>query len=208
VSLLGSKAFFVLQERLQVQVSFKSSIRPAESQDLVTVLRVVEAAFGDEGPQVARMVEALDASGNTRASLVAEVDGEVVGHVQLSRSWVDARQALVEVLVLSPLSVAPAHQGQGVGTALLEAAVAEAERLGVPAVFLEGDPGFYGGRGWAPGHRHGLTRPSVRIPEPAFQVMVFATREEWMTGALVYCEPFWALDCVGLRDPLLAQLGG
>ena len=29
-----------------------------------------------------------------------------------------------------------------------------------------------------------------------------------MTGALVYCEPFWALDCVGLRDPLLAELGG
>ena len=27
-----------------------------------------------------------------------------------------------------------------------------------------------------------------------------------MTGTLVYCEAFWALDCVGLRDPLLAEL--
>jgi putative acetyltransferase len=27
-----------------------------------------------------------------------------------------------------------------------------------------------------------------------------------MTGALVYCEPFWVHDCVGLRDPLLAEL--
>ena len=27
-----------------------------------------------------------------------------------------------------------------------------------------------------------------------------------MTGPLVYCEAFWALDCVGLRDPLLAEL--
>ena len=29
-----------------------------------------------------------------------------------------------------------------------------------------------------------------------------------MTGRLVYCDPFWAPDCVGLRDPLLAELGG
>ena len=27
-----------------------------------------------------------------------------------------------------------------------------------------------------------------------------------MTGALVYAEPFWEHDCVGLRDPLLSQL--
>lgn len=165
------------------------------------MLQVVEAAFGDEGEKVARLVQALDAAGSTRASLVAESDGDVVGHVQLSHSWIDAPQALVEVLVLSPLSVAPAHQGRGIGTALVRAAVAEAERLGVPAVFLEGDPGFYGARGWEPGSVHGFTRPSVRIPEVAFQVVVFPSREEWMTGALVYCEPFWALDCVGLRDP-------
>ena len=27
-----------------------------------------------------------------------------------------------------------------------------------------------------------------------------------MTGGLVYCDAFWELDCVGLRDPLLAEL--
>ena len=27
-----------------------------------------------------------------------------------------------------------------------------------------------------------------------------------MTGALVYCDAFWTEDCVGLRDPLLAEL--
>jgi glyoxylate carboligase len=39
------------------------------------VLRVIKTAFGDEGAQVGPMVEALDVSGNTRAGLVAEVDG-------------------------------------------------------------------------------------------------------------------------------------
>ncbi len=32
------------------------------------------------------------------------------------------------------------------------------------------------------------------------------THEDWMGGALVYCEPFWALDCVGLRDPELGKI--
>jgi len=170
---------------------------------------VVEDAFGpEEGPTVARLVTALDDAGSTRASLVAEVDGHVVGHVQLSRSWVDAREALVDVHVLSPLSVAPAHQGTGIGAALLEAAREAAERLGAPAVFLEGDPGYYSGRGWSPAGPLGFTAPSARIPAPAFQVVLLSAYEPWMTGALVYCEPFWALDCVGLRDPLLAQLGG
>lgn len=186
-----------------------TTIRPAAAGDDAAVGRVVEAAFGaEEGPLVARLVGALDASQSTRASLVAELDGTVVGHVQLSRSWVDARAALVEVLVLSPLSVAPEHQGRDVGAALLGAAVAEAEALGAPAVFLEGDPGYYSTRGWSAAGTLGFTKPSARIPDPAFQVVVLPAHEPWMTGALVYCEPFWALDCVGLRDPLLAQLGG
>ena len=46
----------------------------------------------------------------------------------------------------------------------------------------------------------------MRIPEPAFQVVILGGHEEWMTGALVYCEPFWAHDSVGLRDPRLERL--
>jgi putative acetyltransferase len=181
-------------------VNLKSRIRPATDADTGAVLRVVEAAFGPaKGPRVARMVTALDDADCTRASLVAELEGDVVGHVQLSRSWVDAREALVDVLVLSPLSVAPDHHGKGIGTALLAAATAEAERLGAPAVFLEGSPAFYGSRGWSPGGEHGFTPPSTRIPAPAFQVVLLTGHEEWMTGALVYCDPFWAHDCVGLR---------
>lgn len=184
-------------------------VRAAAEADRDAVLRVVEDAFGpEEGPTVARLVTALDESGSTRASLVAEVNGGVAGHVQLSRSWVDARHALVDVLVLSPLSVGPGHQGQGIGSALLAAAVVEAERLGAPAVFLEGDPGFYSTRGWSPAGPLGFTAPSTRIPGRAFQVVLLAGHEDWMTGALVYCEPFWAHDCVGLRDPRLRQLGG
>jgi putative acetyltransferase len=180
-------------------------VRPYVAPDAAGVAAVVTSAFGDEGPLISRLVTDLRAT-EARAELVAESDDAVVGHVLLSRSWVDARPALVEVLVLSPLSVAPDHQRRGTGTRLLSAAVAAARSLGVPAVFLEGDPGYYGARGWSPATPLGFTRPSTRIPEPAFQVVVLEGREDWMRGALVYCQPFWAHDCVGLRDPLLASL--
>ena len=67
-----------------------------------------------------------------RASLVAEVDGAIAGHTMLSRSWVDAERALVEVLVLSPMSVAPAHQGRGLGKAIM-AALVERLRAAAPS---------------------------------------------------------------------------
>ena len=181
-------------------------IRPAQAEDRPAVRRVVEAAFGDEGSTVAALVDALHASDRVQVGLVAEVDGAVVGHVQLNRSWLDARQALVDVLVLSPLSVDLAHQRQGIGTALVDAAIGAATAARAPALFLEGAPDYYSARGFDRASSHGFVRPSVRIPDPAFQVVVLEAHEEWMTGALVYCDAFWALDCVGLRDPLLADL--
>jgi putative acetyltransferase len=71
----------------------------------------------------------------------------------------------------------------------------------VPIVFLEGDPGFYGVRGFEPATPAGFRSPSLRIPEPAFQVARLSAYRPWMTGTLVYSEPFWAFDCVGLRQP-------
>jgi putative acetyltransferase len=180
-------------------------IRACRAEDHAAVSRVVSEAFGDHGSTVAALVDDLRAT-HGRAELVAEEAGTVVGHVMLSRSWVDARRALVDVLVLSPLSVAPQEQRRGVGTALVAAAIEEARRQGAPAVFLEGDPGYYAGRGFEPAGARGFTRPSTRVPEPAFQVAVLDGHEEWMTGALVYCEPFWAHDCVGLRDPELERV--
>lgn len=181
-------------------------IRPAQNVDRPAVRRVVEAAFGDHGLVVADLVEALDAAQRTELSLVAEIDGAVVGHVQLNHSWVDARERLVDVLVLSPLSVSPEHQRAGVGTALVASALEAAANAGSPAVFLEGSPAYYGARGFERAGTHGFLRPSNRIPDAAFQVAVLPGHEPWMTGQLVYCDPFWALDCVGLRDPELAEL--
>jgi putative acetyltransferase len=168
---------------------------------------VVSAAFGEpRDGRVVQMMRALRAGGAARESLVAVVDEVVVGHVGLSRGWVDARRELVEVVVLSPLSVRPDLQHQGIGTALVAAALKTAEGRSAPAVFLEGSPEYYGRRGFSSASARGFDRPSTRIPEPGFQVALLPSYQPWMVGRLVYPEAFWTTDTVGLRDPELERV--
>lgn len=174
-------------------------IRDLRPDDAEAVRQLLTAAFADDG-RVADLAAALEARPDRPGvSLVAEVDGLPVGLVQLSRGWVDAEPRLADVLILSPLGVLPADQRQGIGRALCAAAVQRADQLGVPAVFLEGDPGYYAKFGWERASARGFGAPSPRIPDVAFQVVVLPTWEPWITGPLVYNDTFWAFDCVGLR---------
>jgi putative acetyltransferase len=180
-------------------------IRPERPDDGRTVHDLTLEAFGTGSEVVADLVDALrDSDAFVEGlSFVAEVQsasGEaVVGHTMLTRSWVDADRELVKVLVLSPLSVAPGHQRRGVGSELVLHALAEADEAGWPAVFLEGDPAYYSRLGFERASTLGFSRPGTRIPDAACQVVTLSAFEPWMTGALVYADRFWALDCVGLR---------
>src|SRR5262249_26788237 len=122
------------------------------------------------------------------------------GHTMLTAGRLDAPRRIVDVYVLSPLGVLPSFQQQGIGTKLVSHALAAAAQKRIPLVFLEGSPRYYGRRGFEKATQFDFRAPSLRIPEPAFQVARLSSYESWMTGTLVYSDPFWALDCVGLRD--------
>ena len=185
-------------------------LRAATDDDLAGIDRVIRAAFGAESPEEGDKVAALwtdvRAGGHLLAEVVAVSDGRVVGHVGVSRCWVDARRALVDAAMLSPLSTSPGAQRQGVGTALVGAAVVAAAALGGPALFLEGSPAYYGRLGFSRASTHGFEAPSRRTPDAAFQVVVLDGFEDWMTGRVVYPEVWWRHDAAGLRDPDLAFL--
>jgi putative acetyltransferase len=173
-------------------------VRPERLADHDAVREVVRAAFGEDG--VAALLDDLRANPAWLAlSWVAEDHGEVVGHVSLSRAWVDDPSAVVDVLVLSPLSVRPDRQRAGVGKALVAAALAAAADRDEPLVFLEGDPRYYSRLGFVAAGPLGFTAPSTRIPEPAFQVWPAPAYHDGLSGALVYPDVFWRHDAVGLR---------
>jgi putative acetyltransferase len=166
---------------------------------------VITEAFADGGDVAALWADVLR-RGLDRAGLVAVERGDVVGHVGLSHGWLDARRKLVDVLILSPLSVRPDRQREGVGTALVAAAIDTAEELGAPLLFLEGSPTYYGRRGFQRAAPLGFEAPSRRIPEPAFQVALLSGHAGWMAGRLVYRDVWWEHDLAGLRDPELARI--
>jgi putative acetyltransferase len=176
-------------------------LRAERDQDRGAVGELHRRAFGDDGDRVATLVEALRRDDPAARSFVAEQDGRVVGSVMFTRSLLDAPRKLVTVQVLSPVGVLPEYQKRGIGTALIRHGIAEMDRLGVPLVFLEGDPGYYSRIGFVAGGDLGFRKPSLRIPDAAFQVWKLSAYEPWMTGTLVYSATFWDHDCVGLRDP-------
>jgi putative acetyltransferase len=179
-------------------------VRPARPTDDVSSL--IAAAFGDDGERVSSLWREIEVSRGVLGSLVAVHDGVLSGHVGLSPAWVDARRALVDVWVLSPLSVHPEHQRGGLGTALVEAAIDVARDGGAPLLFLEGDPGYYGPRGFRAAGDLGFLPPSDRVPLAGFQVVRYDGAQDWMTGRLVYPDVWWRHDAAGLRDPELARI--
>jgi putative acetyltransferase len=185
-------------------------IRPDQHADADAVRGVIMAAFGQEAPahatQVADLWADVVVSGFVKASLVARLGERIVGHVGVSHAWLDARRGLVDVAMLSPLSVLPVLQRLGIGTALVGSAIEAARNVGAPALFLEGSPSYYGSRGFERAGRHGFEPASVRTPGAAFQVALLDAHEDWMTGRLVYRDVWWKRDSAGLRDPDLAEL--
>jgi predicted N-acetyltransferase YhbS len=69
-----------------------------------------------------------------------DASGTVIGTVQL---WHVTADGLEGALLLGPLAVDAAHQGAGIGKALMQMAVGEALGRGFSSIILVGDPAYY-----------------------------------------------------------------
>ncbi|WP_338538651.1 N-acetyltransferase [Janibacter terrae] len=133
------------------------------------------------------LLRCLRADGSVLDELtfVAELDGEVVGHVVCSRAALGGSPSVA----LGPLSVRPDLQGQGIGAALVMAVVASAERIAVPVIVLLGDPGYYGFFGFVPAAGHGIGSPGP-WGEQYFQALTLRAWRPQMAGDFRYAPAF------------------
>lgn len=116
-------------------------IRPETGQDQEAIWSVNQAAF--EGDAEANLVDALRDGRFFAVSLVAEVDGEIVGHILFSRVAIVTNVGTVDALSLAPMAVLPSHQRQGIGSRLVEAALEACREAGHRIVVVLGHPEFY-----------------------------------------------------------------
>ena len=103
-------------------------IRRERVEDFNEVYDVVKAAFATAECSDGKEQDLVVALRNSDAyvpelSLVAEVDGKIVGHIMFTEAEVGNRTELV----LAPLAVLPEHQRQGIGMAL----IVEGHRIGI-----------------------------------------------------------------------------
>lgn len=172
-------------------------VRPEAAEQAPGIRAVVRAAFCHH-LEVSDLVDLIRASPEYRPdlSLVAVLGEEVVGHVMLSHATlVDESGRRHQVLTLSPLSVAPAHQCRGIGGALVRDSLLRADRGGEPLVTLEGSPRYYPRFGFRPAVELGvsITLPGWAPPEAAMAYPLTSHRPE-IRGHLEYPAAFDDFD--------------
>jgi putative acetyltransferase len=167
------------------------TIRAEKEADFPAIFDVVATAFGSMVE--ADLVDAIRASANyiPQLSLVAEVEGEVVGHVMISYASLHARDIRRPIAMLSPLAVSPEFQRRGIGSALVREATSKADDRGEPLVVLEGSPAFYARFGFEHSLVHGIriALPAWAPPEAA-QVLRLHTYHPSFSGHVVYPPAF------------------
>ena len=112
-------------------------IREETSEDIAAIREVNLRAFGQ--PLEARRVDVLRAHGASLLSLVAILNGQIVGHILYSPASIGT----VTGVALGPMAVVPEHQRQGIGSRLVEEGNGRLRVAGHPFIIVLGHPRFY-----------------------------------------------------------------
>lgn len=162
------------------------TVRLEEPGDIAAIATVHRAAFPTD--LEARLVDALRDAGRLVVSVVAEADGQVVGHVAFSPVTVEGID--LGGVGLAPLAVLPAWQRRGVGSALVPAGLAACRGLGARFVVVLGEPAYYGRFGFLRADALGLT--NEYHPGPEFQVLALVAGGLPSPGLVRYAPEFAA----------------
>jgi putative acetyltransferase len=146
------------------------AVRPESLWDCAGIALVNDLAFGRE--EESRLVSALRKGGYGRLSLVAEENGDIVGHIYFSRLPIVNAAGVVEALALAPMAVLPSHQRRGIGTRLVKEGLRRCTEDGHKIVIVLGHADYY--------PRFGF---SARLAEPL--ASPFGGGPSWMALDLV-----------------------
>jgi putative acetyltransferase len=153
------------------------TIRPETPNDFKAIENIHIAAFANHpySKQTEHLiVNALRADHALTVSLVAEIDGKVVGHIAFSPIKINGQDC--PWFILGPVGVLPEHQRRGIGKALIREGLEAIRKLGAEGCVLVGDPAYYS--------RLGFTNNPALIFEglPAEYCMCLPMAEQVLSG--------------------------
>ena len=172
------------------QLMLNYQIRPEACADHDAITAVIRAAFAQQ-PYASHheheLVERLRDSGDyvAQLTLVAEHEGEIIGHIMFST----ARVANTTILALAPLAVLPAYQGQGVGSSLVQTAHRIGGDLEYPLSVVLGSPTYYRRFGYVPASQFGLQAP-FPVEEGYYQACPLYQPLPPLSGSVIYPAAF------------------
>ena len=161
------------------------SIRNEQPSDVPNIFKLTQAAFKDieySSHTEQFIVNALRDSQQLTVSLVAEYEGQIVGHIAFSP--VSISDGTTNWYGLGPVSVQPEFQNQGVGSQLIHTGLEKLKTLKVAGCVLLGDPEYYARFGFK-------AKPELvlqGVPAEYFQTLSFT--EKMPLGDVVYAEAF------------------
>ena len=150
----------------------------------ITIAAFADCAYGNHTEQF--IVTALRAAGALSVSLVAEIDGRVVGHAAFSPVTIDGEPC--DWYGLGPVSVVPELQRQGIGSALINEGLRLLKEAGGKGRVLVGDPNYYVRFGF----RNVPELTLDGVPPEVFQALPLG--DEAPRGAVVFHEAFFATE--------------
>ena len=148
----------------------KIIIRNEKDADVDAITEVTVAAFktleiSNHTEQF--IIEALRANDALTVSLIAELDGNIVGHVAFSP--VTISDGTQNWYGLGPVSVLPEHQRKGIGKSLILEGISRLKGLNAKGCCLVGHPDYYRKLGFK--NVSGLVHDGV--PQEVFLAMSF-----------------------------------
>ena len=150
--LLSSLADLPLEKLL---VRFDLEIHPEAADDIAEIRRVEQSAF--DRTTEADLVDLCRQRGQSALSLVAVLEGRIVGHLLFTPLTMFPPAPGLRGLGLGPVAVLPELHGQGIGSRLILEGLEQCDRQGVDFVVLLGDPRYYTRFGFIPGREFGLS---------------------------------------------------
>ncbi len=143
-------------------------IRDEHLDDIGAIRKVNELAFGQKAE--AELVDAVRERGAYILSLVAELDGQIVGHIFFTPVLIVEAEDRVPAVGLGPMAVLPEFQKQGIGSALVRAGLDQLRAMHYRAVIVLGHPDFYPKFGFVPASRFGI-RFMVTVQDEVFMAV-------------------------------------